>query len=109
MAETNPITTATFVIYVIGVMVLALLSHRVMGKREFMGEYFLGSRGMKSWTLAFAFAATATSAGSYIGFPALIYSYGWVLAGSFLAGVVVSLLDPEGADPELVKKYFMET
>jgi sodium/pantothenate symporter len=80
MAETNPITTAAFVIYILGVLLLALISHRVMKNREFMGEYFLGSRGMKSWTLAFAFAATATSAGSYIGFPALIYSYGWVLA-----------------------------
>lgn len=80
MTETNPITTFTFVIYVSGVFVLALLSHKVLQKKEFMGEYFLGSRGMKSWTLAFAFAATATSAGSYIGFPALIYSYGWVLA-----------------------------
>ena len=80
MAETNPITTAAFVIYVAGVMLLAFISHKVMQNREFMGEYFLGSRGMKSWTLAFAFAATATSAGSYIGFPALIYSYGWVLA-----------------------------
>ncbi len=80
MAETNPITTAAFVIYIMGVLLLALISHKVMKNREFMGEYFLGSRGMKSWTLAFAFAATATSAGSYIGFPALIYSYGWVLA-----------------------------
>lgn len=80
MAETNPITTAAFVIYIACVLLLALISHKVMKNREFMGEYFLGSRGMKSWTLAFAFAATATSAGSYIGFPALIYSYGWVLA-----------------------------
>ena len=80
MAETNPITTAAFVIYISGVLLLALISHKVMKNREFMGEYFLGSRGMKSWTLAFAFAATATSAGSYIGFPALIYSSGWVLA-----------------------------
>ena len=57
MAETNPITTAAFVIYISGVLFLALISHKVMKNREFMGEYFLGSRGMKSWTLAFAFAA----------------------------------------------------
>jgi Na+/pantothenate symporter len=80
MTETPFITTLTFLLYVAGVFILAFLSHRVLGRREFLSEYFLGSRGLRSWSLAFAFAATATSAGSYVGFPALIYTYGWVLA-----------------------------
>ncbi len=80
MTSTNPITIATFLVYIAGVFVLAALSHRFLAKKEFLTEYFLGSRGLRSWSLAFAFAATATSGGSFIGFPSLIYSYGWILA-----------------------------
>jgi len=80
MTSTNPITIATFLVYIAGVFVLAALSHRVLVEKEFLSEYFLGSRGLLSWSLAFGFAATATSGGSFIGFPSLIYSYGWVLA-----------------------------
>jgi Na+/pantothenate symporter len=52
-----------------------------------MNEYFLGSRGLGSWALAFTFAATSASGGSFTGYPSLIYSYGWVLAfwiGSYM-------------------------
>jgi Na+/pantothenate symporter len=80
MTSTNPVTIATFLAYIAGVFVLAALSHRFLAKKEFLSEYFLGSRGLRSWSLAFAFAATATSGGSFIGFPSLIYSYGWILA-----------------------------
>lgn len=80
MSETSPATIATFVIYIAGVFVLAALSHRLLSKKSFMGEYFLGSRGLGSWALAFTFAATSASGGSFTGYPSLIYSYGWVLA-----------------------------
>ena len=80
MVETQPVTILTFTLYVAGTILLAAASHRFLGRHSFLGEYFLGSRGLKSWSLAFGFAATATSAGSFIGFPALIYTYGWVLA-----------------------------
>lgn len=87
MTETHPATILTFLVYIIGVFVLAGLSHRLLDQRSFVADYFLGSRGLRSWSLAFAFAATATSGGSFIGFPSLIYSYGWVLAfwiGSYM-------------------------
>ncbi|UCF36473.1 MAG: hypothetical protein JSU96_16880 [Acidobacteriota bacterium] len=80
ITETNPVTIVTFLIYILGVFVLAGISHRFLRTGGFMGEYFLGGRGLRSWSLAFAFAATATSGGSFIGYPALIYTYGWVLA-----------------------------
>lgn len=87
MTETHPATILTFLVYIVGVFVLAGLSHRLLDQRSFVADYFLGSRGLRSWSLAFAFAATATSGGSFIGFPSLIYSYGWVLAfwiGSYM-------------------------
>lgn len=80
MTQTSPVTIATFIVYIIGVFILAGFSHRLLKKSSFMGEYFLGSRGLGSWALAFTFAATSASGGSFTGYPSLIYSYGWVLA-----------------------------
>ena len=80
MTETSVITMVVFVVYIVGVFVLAALSHQLLSKRSFLAEYFLGSRGLGTWALAFTFAATSASGGSFGGYPSLIYSYGWVLA-----------------------------
>ncbi|GIW82320.1 MAG: hypothetical protein KatS3mg105_4127 [Gemmatales bacterium] len=80
MSETHPATIATFLLYIVGVFILAAISHKILAKKSFMGEYFLGSRGLGSWALAFTFAATSASGGSFTGFPALIYTHGWILA-----------------------------
>lgn len=94
MTETSPATTITFLAYILGVFVLAAISHRLLTKKSFLGEYFLGSRGLGSWALAFTFAATSASGGSFTGFPSLIYSYGWVLAlwiASYMVAPICSM------------------
>lgn len=94
MTETSPATIITFVAYIACIFVLAAFSHRLLSKKSFLGEYFLGSRSLGSWTLAFTFAATAASGGSFTGFPSLIYSYGWVLAfwiASYMVAGVCSM------------------
>ena len=70
----------TFAIYLLVVFFLAWLSSRVRKKREFVNEYFLGSRNLGVWAFALTFAATNASGGSFMGFPSLIYTHGWVLA-----------------------------
>lgn len=80
MHGTSLATMITFVLYIVGTFVLAGISHRLLTRKEFMGEYFLGSRGLGSWALAFTFAATSASGGTFTGFPSLIYSHGWILA-----------------------------
>ena len=70
----------TFAGYTVAVFVLAILSTRSGKKKEFVGEYFLGSRSFGVWAFALTFAATNASGGSFMGFPALIYSHGWSLA-----------------------------
>jgi Na+/pantothenate symporter len=70
----------TFAIYLLGVFFLAWLSSRVRQKKEFVGEYFLGGRSLGLWAFALTFAATSSSGGSFMGFPSLIYTHGWVLA-----------------------------
>lgn len=69
-----------FVGYTLVVLGLAWAAHRLQRSRGFLSEYFLGSRGLGMIALALTFGATSASAGSFAGFPALIYAHGWVLA-----------------------------
>ncbi|MEZ4703399.1 MAG: hypothetical protein R2834_23920 [Rhodothermales bacterium] len=70
-----------FSIYTLLVFSLAWFAH-IAGKRRasFLGEYFLGSRELGMFALALTYGATSASAGSFAGFPALIYTHGWSLA-----------------------------
>ena len=69
-----------FVCYTVVVLGLAVISRYAFKKRRFLSEYFLGSRGLGVIALALTFGATSASAGSFAGFPSLIYAHGWVLA-----------------------------
>jgi sodium/pantothenate symporter len=82
----------SFTIYLIAVFILAWLAGRVMAKREFVNEYFLGSRNLGTWAFALTFAATAASGGSFMGFPSLIYTHGWVLAFWIASYMVVPIV-----------------
>lgn len=77
----------TFIIYTLIVLALAVISSRVQVGKNFLSEYFLGSRSLGMWAFALTLAATSASGGSFTGFPSLIYSHGWVLAlwiGSYM-------------------------
>lgn len=77
----------TFLIYTLAVFGIAALSNQLLKSKSFMSEYFLGSRGLGVWAFALTFAATSSSGGSFTGFPAKIYSHGWILAlwiGSYM-------------------------
>ncbi len=70
----------TFLLYTLAVFALAWASNRLLQSKSFLSEYFLGSRSLGMWAFALTFAATSSSGGSFTGFPAKIYTYGWVLA-----------------------------
>ncbi|MCS5562704.1 MAG: hypothetical protein NZ728_00500, partial [Oleiphilaceae bacterium] len=78
----------SFAVYMVIVFVLAGLANRQQKGRSFMNEYFLGSRNLGMWAFAFTYAATSASGGSFMGFPSLIYTHGWVLA-LWIGGYVV--------------------
>lgn len=87
LAAAGSSALATFLIYTLAVFGLAALSSRLLKDRNFLSEYFLGSRSLGVWALALTFAATSASGGSFTGFPSKIYSHGWVLAlwiGSYM-------------------------
>ena len=62
----------TFLIYVIAVFVIAGLSNKLLQNRNFLSEYFLGSRGLGVWAFALTLAATSSSGGSFMCFPSNI-------------------------------------
>ena len=94
MNEAGSTNTAliSFGFYLLGVFFLAWLSSRVREKKEFVGEYFLGSRNLGLWAFALTFAATSASGGSFMGFPSLIYTHGWVLALWIASYMVVPIV-----------------
>ncbi len=69
-----------FICYTAVVLGLAVISNYAFRRRAFLSEYFLGSRGLGVIALALTFGATSASAGSFAGFPSLIYAHGWTLA-----------------------------
>jgi Na+/pantothenate symporter len=77
----------TFLIYILGVFVIAWLANKLMRGKNFLSEYFLGSRGLGVWAFALTFAATSASGGSFTGFPSKVYMHGWIMAlwiGSYM-------------------------
>ena len=78
--EGSTAALATFVVYTLGVFALAAVANRLLKQKSFLSEYFLGSRGLGMWAFALTFAATSASGGSFTGFPAKIYTHGWILA-----------------------------
>ena len=70
----------SFSVYILLVFLLAILSNRFRQSKSFLSEYFLGSRTLGVWAFALTFAATSASGGSFMGFPSLVYTHGWILA-----------------------------
>lgn len=66
--------------YLVGVIAFGIFSHSFLTRSNFVKEYFIGGRGLGGWVLALTVAATAVSGGTFMGFPSLIYSNGWVMA-----------------------------
>ena len=57
---------------------LGLLAQKVVERSQFIQGYFQGNRGLGPW--AIALTATVQSGGTFMGFPSLVYSYGWIVA-----------------------------
>ena len=69
---------------------LGTLAQRAMEKKEFLKGFFLGNRGLGAWALALT--ATVQSGGTFMGFPALVYSHGWIVLLWIGSYMVVPLL-----------------
>lgn len=71
--------TLAALVVVIGISLwLGALAQRAVRQGAFLQGYFLGNRGLGAWALALT--ATVQSGGTFMGFPSLVYSYGWIVA-----------------------------
>ena len=79
--------TLTMLLVVMAVSVwLGTQAQKAVERGGFVKGYFLGNRGLGAWTLALT--ATVQSGGTFMGFPSLVYTHGWIVA-LWIAGYMV--------------------
>jgi hypothetical protein len=73
------------ILFIAGSMCIGVFANMTTQKGGFMKGFFLGNRGLGAWALALT--ATIQSGGTFMGFPSLVYSHGWIVAlwiGSYM-------------------------
>lgn len=78
-------TLIALCIFIAASVWLGTLAQKVVRGSSFVKGYFLGNRGLGAW--AVALTATVQSGGTFMGFPSLVYSHGWIVAlwiGSYM-------------------------
>lgn len=65
---------------------LGTAAQRAVKSGSFLKGYFLGNRGLGAW--AMALTATVQSGGTFMGFPGIVYGFGWVGA-FYIAGYAI--------------------
>ena len=78
-SSTNPGYSVLFalLLFIAASVWLGTLAQKAMEKKEFLKGFFLGNRGLGAWALALT--ATVQSGGTFMGFPSLVYSHGWIV------------------------------
>jgi sodium/pantothenate symporter len=87
MAELAPLLALVLLMAVS--MVIGVTANRAAEKGGFLKGYFLGNRGLGSWSMALT--ATVMSGGTFMGFPSLVYQYGWSVALWIASYMIVPL------------------
>lgn len=82
------------VVYLLFVFGVALYAYSKRNGKEFLSEYYVGSRSMSGLVLAMTTAATYVGASSFIGGPGAAYKFGlgWVLLAMIQVPAVVLIL-----------------
>src|SRR6266478_9934235 len=80
---------AALVAFIVASMWIGMLANKAMQAGTFMKGFFLGNRGLGAWALALT--ATVQSGGTFMGFPSLVYTHGWIVMLWISAYMVVPL------------------
>src|SRR5436190_22656579 len=81
---------AALVLFIAASVWLGTLAQRVVERSQFIQGYFQGNRGLGPWTIALT--ATVQSGGTFMGFPSMVYTHGWIVAlwiGSYMVGPLI--------------------
>jgi sodium/pantothenate symporter len=90
----QPPTLIALVIFTLVSLGLGVVANLVQKKGSFLEKYFLGNRSLGAF--AVALTAAVMSGGTFVGFPSLVYSYGWIV-GLWIASYMVAPLTILGA------------
>src|ERR671917_1045239 len=71
-------TLLALVIFTLISLGLGVVANYTKRKGSFLEKYFLGNRSLGAF--AVALTAAVMSGGTFVGFPSLVYSFGWVVA-----------------------------
>ncbi|MCI0361569.1 MAG: sodium:solute symporter [Planctomycetaceae bacterium] len=66
------------VLFIAASVWLGTVAQKVVERSAFIQGYFQGNRGLGAWTIALT--ATVQSGGTFMGFPSLVYTSGWIVA-----------------------------
>ena len=78
-------TLVALAVFILASGWIGVLANRAVHSGSFMKGFFLGNRGLGAWALALT--ATVQSGGTFMGFPSLVYTHGWIVAlwiGSYM-------------------------
>ena len=85
----QPPTLIALVIFTLASLGIGVVANLVQKKGTFLEKYFLGNRSLGAF--AVALTAAVMSGGTFVGFPSLVYSFGWVV-GLWIASYMVAPL-----------------
>jgi len=85
LPKPGPGVIFALILFIAASVWLGTIAQKVVRRSSFVKGFFLGNRGLGAWALALT--ATVQSGGTFMGFPALVYSHGWIVAlwiGSYM-------------------------
>lgn len=95
--EVSNITKLLFFSYFIVLIAISVAAYlKRKNAKNFQEEYYVGGRSFGPWLVAFVWATSWTSGGTFIGTPSVYYSYGWCTilwqAGAAILGICGMLM-----------------
>lgn len=82
-------TLVALILFTLVSLGLGVLANVVSRRGAFLKNYFLGNRSLGAF--AVALTAAVMSGGTFLGFPSLVYSFGWVV-GLWIASYMIAPL-----------------
>src|SRR3954463_8738998 len=73
----QPPTLIALVLFTLISLGLGVVANLAQRKGSFLKKYFLGNRSLGAFSVALT--AAVMSGGTFMGFPSLVYSFGWVV------------------------------
>jgi len=85
----EPPTLIALVLFTLISLGLGVVANLAQRKGNFLEKYFLGGRSLGAFSVALT--AAVMSGGTFVGFPSLVYSFGWVV-GLWIASYMIAPL-----------------